>query len=111
MRALESLRFEQRISVGIDYDYKIVNPSSASRGRKPLYLPRSSGRGRATGNALQRRQGQRRNAATGKEGLLPRAATLPADACRYYMEVPRHVCPARPSRGASRHGPHRLPEP
>jgi hypothetical protein len=50
---------------------------------------------RKAGDALFDRQGFGRDAASRHQGLLSLEAALPADACRYRLEVPRHVHDAR----------------
>ncbi len=51
------------------------------------YLPRGSGRIRASGDALFDRQGFVRPAASGAQGLLSRPRALPAAACEHRLEI------------------------
>ena len=60
----------------------------ATRGREHPHHPRGSRRVRAAGDALLNRQGLRRHAAAGAEGVPPRTAALPTAARRYDLEVP-----------------------
>ena len=78
-----------------------TDPSRPARGREHPHHARGGRRGRAAGDALFDRQGQRGDAAPGDEGLLPGAAAVPAAARRHDLEVPGHVRVARQGRAPS----------
>ena len=71
----------------------------AAGGREHPHHARGGRRVRAPGDALLDRQGQRRDAAPGAEGVLPVAAAVPAAARRHDLEVPGDVRVPRPHGG------------
>ncbi len=65
-----------------------TDPSAAARGREHPHPARGRRRGREAGDALFGRQGFGGDAASGAQGVLSRAAALPAAARRHDLEVP-----------------------
>ena len=63
---------------------------------------RGRGRTRASGAAVQRRQGLDRAAAPGREGVPAGAVPVPADARRHRAQLPRGDRVPRPPRGGAR---------
>src|SRR5688572_24810867 len=86
-------------------------PPAAPGGGEHPHHARSGGRSLESGDALFGGQGQLGDAASRPQGVLPGQASVPVDARRYDVEVPRDVHVPRPHGRGARHAAHRAHQP